>query len=389
MTLVTSGRRAGVTSQASWRRPKLAAVANIERWERIGRWFMSAGVLFFVPVAVSVLITGFLPPQLAVGFSFLVWGAIWVWLWVRVIGRDHGGEVVGLAAITILSVLYTLLEPDAHGTILVFASIVAGVIFPTRKALLALAALTVLQALLLAVRQVDPLGSLNILINNVFVGLVGVGARLFWEAYRELVRARGQLAQLAVTEERLRFARDLHDLLGQSLSVLVLKSELVQKQLPDDADQSLRQEVRDIAHVSRKSLNDVREAVAGYRGPTLQAEISSARTALRAAGIGLRVEDAAGALPLEQDGVLAWCLREAVTNVVKHSGAKKCEVRLTRDDGHATLDVSDDGSGAASLDGGSGLAGMRERVELVGGTMRVGAENGGGLHLQVTVPKLG
>lgn len=362
-------------------------MANLERWERIGRWFMSAGALFFVPVGVSVLLTGLRPPQLAVGFSFLVWGFIWVWLWMRVIGRDHGGEIVGLTAVTIISVLFTLIEPDAHGTILVFASIIAGVIFPTRQALLALAALAVLQALLLAARQVDPLGSLNILINNVFVGLVGVGARLFWEAYRQLVRAREQLAQLAVTEERLRFARDLHDLLGQSLSVLVLKSEVVSKQLPPDASESLRSEARDIATVARKSLNDVREAVAGYRGPTLQAEISSARAALRSAGINLLVEGDLEPLPPEQDGVLAWCLREAVTNVVRHSGARRCEVRLTRDNGDATLDVSDDGRGASPLEGGSGLAGMRERVQLVGGTMRVGSENGSGLHLRVTVPQ--
>ena len=363
-------------------------MANLERWERIGRRFMSAGALFFVPVAVSVIITGLQPPQLAVTLAVLVWGFIWVWLWMRVIGRDHGGEIVGLAAVTVISVLFTLIEPDAHGTVLVFASIIAGVVFPTRQALLAIAALAVLQALLLAARLVDPLSSLNILINNIFVGLVGVGARLFWEAYRELARAREQLAQLAVTEERLRFARDLHDLLGQSLSVLVLKSELVAKQLPQDSTEPLRNEVRDIAHVARKSLNDVRDAVEGYRRPTLQAEISSARAALRSAGINLLVEGELEPLPPEQDGVLAWCLREAVTNVVKHSGAKKCEVRLTRDDGHATLDVSDDGRGAPSLDGGSGLAGMRERVELVGGTMRVGAENGGGLHLQVTVPQL-
>ena len=348
---------------------------------------MSAGALFFVPVAVSVIITGLQPPQLAVTLAFLVWGFIWVWLWMRVIGRDHSGEIVGLAAITVISVLFTLIEPDAHATVLVFASIVAGVIFPTRQALLALAALAALQGLLLAGRQVDPLSSLNILINNVFVGLVGVGARLFWEAYRELARAREQLAQLAVTEERLRFARDLHDLLGQSLSVLVLKSELIAKQLPGDTDEATRNEVGDMASVARKSLHDVREAVAGYRRPTLQAEISSARTALRAAGIGLLVEDTLGALPPEQDGVLAWCLREAVTNVVKHSGAQHCEVRLARVDGTATLDVSDDGRGTTSLDGGAGLSGMRERVALVGGTLHLGSENGGGLRVHVSVPR--
>ena len=360
---------------------------NLRRWERYGRWFMAAGALFAVPTAGAVLASGLQPPQLAIVFAFIVWGFVWVWLWLRVIGRNHDGEVVALVAITIISALFTLIEPFPQSTILVFACIVAGTIFPARQALAALLGLSVLQVALLAVRQVDLASSLNVLINNVFVGLVGVGARFFWLRYIELMAAREQLADLAVTEERLRFARDLHDVLGQNLSVLVLKSELVSKHLPADADETVRHEVRDIAQVARKSLNDVRETAAGYRRATLQAEISSARRALRAAGIGLLVEDALGALPPEPDGVLAWCLREAVTNVVKHSGAKTCEVRLTRDNGQARLDVNDDGRGATSLQGGSGLAGMRERVELVGGTLRVGSVNGGGLQLHVTVPQ--
>lgn len=348
---------------------------------------MTAWVLFVLPILLQVLVSGFYPPQVAVAFAFLVWCGVWVWLWQRALGRSHTGEVVALIGITVISALFTLIEPNPQGTVLVFACIIAGCIFPLRQALAALFVLAVLQVAVLALRLNDPLSSLNILINDVLVGLVGVGARLFWQAYRELLAAREQLAKLAVTEERLRFARDLHDLLGQNLSVLVLKSELVAKHLPDDTDAATRNEVRDIAQVARKSLNDVRETVSGYRQATLQAEISSARTALRAAGIGLLVEDRLGTLPPEQDGVLAWCLREAVTNVVRHSGAKKCEVRLGRDDGHASLEVSDDGRGATSLDGGSGLEGMRERVALVGGTLNVGSENGGGLRVQVSVPR--
>ena len=244
-----------------------------------------------------------------------------------------------------------------------------------------------LQIVLAEIRLTDLASMLNSLINSILVGGVGIGARLLWQSYTQLVAAREQLAELAVTEERLRFARDVHDLLGQSLSVLVLKSELVSKQLPDDASEQVRGEMRDIAQVARMSLNDVREAIAGYRRPTLLAEISTARTALIAAGIGLLVEDNVGLLAPEQDSVLAWCLREAVTNVVRHSGAKKCEVRLTRVNGSASLEVVDDGRGAASFNGGSGLAGMRERVELVGGTMRVGSVNGSGLHLLVSVPQ--
>ena len=357
---------------------------NLARWERVGRWFMTAWVLFVVPTLITVVSTGLKPPQLAVGYAFVIWMAVWSWLWLRAIGRSHTGEVLGLLGITVISVVFTLIEPNPQGTVLVFAFIIAGCIFPFRQALPVLVALTVLQVAVLAARQNDAVSSLNIVINDVLVGLVGVGARFFWQAYRELIAAREQLANLAVTEERLRFARDLHDILGQNLSVLVLKSELVQKQLPSESEEPLRNEVRDIAQVARKSLNDVREAVAGYRRATLQAEISSARTALRAAGIGFTVEDNVGQLPPEQDGVLAWCLREAVTNVVRHSGARRCEVRLSRHNGAAMLDVKDDGKGTTALNGGSGLAGMRERVDLVGGTLEMTSSEG--LRLRVSVP---
>lgn len=346
---------------------------------------MAAWALFAMPTAISVIASGVTPANVAVEIGFCCWAAIWIWIWLRAIGRSHTAEVFGLVANTVVLTMFTLIQPQPAGTFLVFSFIVAGCIFPLRQAVGAMLALLALQTALEVVRLAPPAPALNGLINSVLVGGVGIGARLLWQSYTQLVAAREQLAHLAVTEERLRFARDLHDLLGQSLSVLVLKSELVAKQLPDDATESTKQEVQDIASVARKSLNDVREAVAGYRRPTLQTEITSARSALRAAGIGMLVEDSVGALPPEQDGVLAWCLREAVTNVVKHSSAKRCEVRIFNDDGTARLEVSDDGLGAESLNGGSGLAGMRERVALVGGSVRV--ESNGGLHLLVSVPK--
>ena len=361
-------------------------MANIERWERIGRWFMVAWVLFAAPTVVSVLLSGLNAITVSIAVAFVVWGGVWSWLWLRAIGRSRTGEVVALVGLTALLTMFSLISPSYDTSFLVFSFIVAGIIFPVRQAVWAFVALVVLQIALAVVRLTPPPIALNLLINSVLVGTLGIGIRLFWHSYRQLIAAREQLAHLAVTEERLRFARDLHDLLGQSLSVLVLKSELVSKQLPDGASEPLRQEVKDISQVARKSLNDVREAVAGYRRATLQAEITSARTALRAAGIGLLVEDSVGSLPPEQDGVLAWCLREAVTNVVRHSGATRCEVRLSRDDGSATLDVNDDGKGAISLNGGSGIAGMRERVVLVGGTLDV-TTGDGGLRLRVKVPQ--
>ena len=359
---------------------------NLERWQRLGRWFMTSWVLFVVPTAVSVFLAGPSAANLAVVFAFVSWAVVWAWLWQRAIGRGTAGAIVGLVGLTVILTMFTLISPSPDNSFLVFAFMVSGIVFPLRRAAWVFLALVALQVVLSIVRLAPTPTTLNLLINSVLVGGVAAAARLFWASYEQLIHAREQLAHLAVTEERLRFARDLHDLLGQNLAVLVLKSELVAKQLPDDADESLRAEVRDIASVSRKSLNDVREAVAGYRRPTLQAEISSARTALRAAGIGLRVEDSVGTLPQEQDGVLAWCLREAVTNVVKHSNASECAVHLSRAEGSVELDVSDDGRGASAPNGGSGLDGLRERVQLVGGRVAIDADGGAGWRVHVTLP---
>jgi two-component system, NarL family, sensor histidine kinase DesK len=360
---------------------------NVERWNQIGRWFMVAWVLFAVPTAVAVLASGFQPPQEAAAFGFAVWGALWAWIWLRAAGRNHNAEVVGLAAITVVLTMFTLVQPSPGGTFLVFSFIVAGACFPFRRALWIMGALSLLQVLMAVIRLTDLATAVNNLINSVLVGGVGVGVRLLWQSYRELVAAREEIARLAVSEERLRFSRDLHDLLGQSLAVLVLKSELVTKQLPSDTDEATHQELRDIARVARKSLNDVREAASGYRRPSLAMEVGNARNALRAAGIGLLVEDTLGRVAAEQDSVLAWCLREGVTNVLKHSGAKKAVLRLARVDGDATLELVDDGRGAASLDGGGvGLIGLKERVELAGGKFQVGTEPEAGVRLRVILP---
>lgn len=361
-------------------------MVNIQRWTKVGRWFMAAWILFVIPPAVAILASGFSPPNLAAALGFAGWGAIWMWIWLRAIGRNHVAEVVGLVAITVILATFTLVQPSPVGTFLVFSFIVAGTIFPLRQALWVLGGLAVFQVALSVIRLADTAPAVNNLINSVLVGGVGIGARLLWQSYRELLAAREEIARLAVSEERLRFARDLHDLLGQSLAVLVLKSELVAKQVPVDTEETTRQELRDLARVARKSLNDVREAAAGYRRPSLSMEIGNARGALRAAGIGLLVEDTLGRVAAEQDAVLAWCVREGVTNVLKHSGASKCVLRLSREDGCARLEVTDDGRGAATLVGGIGLIGLRERVELAGGKFEVESEPKGGLRLQVSLP---
>ena len=203
----------------------------------------------------------------------------------------------------------------------------------------------------------------------------------------ELDQARGTVAKLAVNEERLRLARDMHDLTGQSLSLITLKSELAAKRLaklPSSAERdAVLAELGDIGRVSRQTLHDIREAVSGYRRPTLAIEVITARNALEAAGIALD-DDAgltlrSGTFDPDAEAVLAWCLREAVTNVIRHSRARHCRIRLTEQAGELSLEVTDDGRGFAGQDPGtpdnptgSGLHGVSERLSAAGGSLSLG-----------------
>ncbi|MFE2021152.1 sensor histidine kinase [Streptomyces sp. NPDC059499] len=233
----------------------------------------------------------------------------------------------------------------------------------------------------------------------VFPALLGgfamTGVRQLIRTTIQLREARATVAQLAANEERLRLARDLHDLLGHSLSLITLKSELAGRLLPEHPDRAAEQ-VADIEQVSRQALVDVRSAVTGYRRPTLPGELAGARTALAAAGITADIRaDAPEGVPEEPEEVLAWGMREAVTNVVRHSGARRCTITLTR---RQTLDgpllelvVADDGRGAPGPKAGNGLTGIAERLAAVEGTLVTGPAGGGpapgkGFALTLRVP---
>jgi two-component system, NarL family, sensor histidine kinase DesK len=242
------------------------------------------------------------------------------------------------------------------------------------------------------------LGStLAVLLPVVLIGLAMIGFRMQITLMRELAQARGTVAKLAANEERLRLARDMHDLTGQSLSMITLKSELAAKRLaklPSSAERDAAlTELGDIGRVSRQTLHDIREAVSGYRRPTLAIEVITARNALEAAGIELDDDPdltlRSGTFDPDAEAVLAWCLREAVTNVIRHSRARHCRIRLTERAGELSLEITDDGHGFTSQDPptGSGLRGVSERLAAVGGSLALGAAAPGhGFRLTATVP---
>lgn len=199
----------------------------------------------------------------------------------------------------------------------------------------------------------------------------------------KLRRAHEDVEEMAKVAERERIARDLHDLLGHTLSVITLKSELASK-LADLDPKRAAQEIREVERVSRETLSEVRRAVEGYgQHGGLRAELQNAARALAAAGVSLTTEVAALRLPPRQETVLALALREAATNVVRHAGATRCVVRLEADGGSVRLTVEDDGRGGPVIEG-SGLTGMRSRISHLGGTFEV--DGVGGMRLTVTLP---
>jgi two-component system sensor histidine kinase DesK len=254
--------------------------------------------------------------------------------------------------------------------------------------------------------------------NTVVAGaVVALGNLLAHSAERRnvlmyrLKETRAELARAAVAEERLRISRDLHDLLGHSLSLITLKAELAGRVIGTDPDRAAR-EIAELETVARRSLTEVRQAVTSYRQPSLAAELVSSRRMLASAGVEcqLRVPDAYS-LPPTVDALLAWTVREGATNIVRHAAARHAAVVIDLTDTEASARLSDDGagprgkarpalSGAAAApagaaaqggDGaaGSGLAGLAERAARLGGTLSAGAGQDGGFWLRVSVPLTG
>ncbi|MDI4646820.1 sensor histidine kinase [Cohnella hashimotonis] len=212
------------------------------------------------------------------------------------------------------------------------------------------------------------------------------------ELKNKLSLANDEIARLSKSEERQRISRDLHDTLGHTLSLITLKSELAERLIAKNPERAAA-EIRDVQNTSRAALKQLRELVSGMNAATTREETSHASQLLQAAGIRLQVrgEDRLADLPPLVDNMMAMCLREAVTNAVKHSGASSCRISWAKDDSGIVMTVSDDGRGCPPDDkrekaGGSGLRGMRERLRLIEGELEWRSEAGAGTQLTIKLP---
>ncbi|MEU8656421.1 sensor histidine kinase [Actinoplanes philippinensis] len=192
-------------------------------------------------------------------------------------------------------------------------------------------------------------------------------------------------ARLAVTEERLRFARDLHDLVGHSLSVIAVKSELAGKLTAIDAGRAAEQ-MAEVRALAQESLRQIRSAVRGYRVLDLASEISSVRAILEADGIRCKVDLPDDAVAPAAAGPFAWVVRECATNILRHSTATWCTITLWAADGSAVLEVVNDGVTTAVDQAGTGLAGLTERLSAVGGALTAQPSGDGRFVVRATAP---
>lgn len=325
-------------------------------------WLVYLGALVFQPafdpdttaldwVATGVMVAAFLPLYRA-GLA----------------EHDQRRLMIMLAAMAALGVVGTAVNAAA-GVFVVYAAALAGRLSPVRRAASTVAVLAALAGVIFVISPVPmPWRVLAVAPIVVFVAVIGTAGMIDGEQARTRARLRladEEIERLATIAERERIARDLHDLLGHTLSVIALKTELAGRLVRTDPEQAER-EVRDVEQTARTALAEVRSAVAGYRARGLGAELVNARRALSAAAVEVATAIDLPVLPAAQEATLALALREAVTNVVRHADAEHATIRADATPDEVVLEIIDDGRGTSGPEG-SGLTGMRERAAALGG----------------------
>ena len=360
------------------------AVDARDRWREIG-WALPWMIFLLFPVVDLVVTPRSLLVRVVAGLGLAVFAGAYLILYTRAFGRRCGTGYPELVVVAVLGVSLAFWLGPAWSGLLIYVAAAATIALPWRwvwpVVVGAAAACTVV------VTQAGLLGELFFLpLMCVLTAFALQGVRYLVTMNAELSEARDELARNAVAEERLRFARDLHDLLGHSLSMIALKSELAGRLAERDPVRA-REEMADVEAAARRALAEVRDAVSGYRQVSLAQAVAEARSALSAAGISLRTPRTPPTLAGTADAVLGWVVREATTNVLRHSEARTVTIELTSAADGVELTVTDDGRGpAVPAARGAGLSGLAERVQALGGRLDCGAAAGRGFRLRAWLP---
>jgi two-component system, NarL family, sensor histidine kinase DesK len=309
--------------------------------------------------------------------------------------RERSGRLPETLFFVLLGVAaaLTLLNGSSWGFLFTYCAACAAVVAPEGRGFYGVALCSALAGVTSSIGGANGGTVISYVASSAGIGMLMLVMSDLRLRNQQLSQARAELADMAVAQERERFARDLHDLLGHSLSVIALKAELAGRLLagrPDDAGagaSAAAREIADLEQVARTALGEVREAVSGYRRPTLEGELAGARMALSAAGIEAEVVQTRVPLDPPVEAVLAWAVREGATNVIRHSGARHCTLRITASLTDAGVEVIDDGVGAnGNGSAGHGIAGLADRASVLHGTIEAGGLADGGYRLAVTVP---
>jgi two-component system, NarL family, sensor histidine kinase DesK len=292
-------------------------------------------------------------------------------------------QLAAVAAMFLLGLIYVPYNLSACGIFVFAAATLPFCISSARTVLLSIAmgCLVILAEGMLLHMSIWSWGA------GIFFSLV-VGAANTAYAQDRAANARLSLAyeeveQLAKVAERERIARDMHDVLGHTLSLIVLKAQLAEKLVTRDPEKAAS-EIRDLEDIARKALTEVREAIRGYRSEGLIAEIERTQRTLDAAGVVLECNCTPPSLNAARETVMSLILREAVTNIVRHAQASRCKLNFATLDGSLNLTIEDNGRGGTMKEG-NGLRGMRERIEAMGGRLIIESEKGTRLTVQLPI----
>lgn len=295
----------------------------------------------------------------------------------------------GTGLLAILAIALTTLDRNDWASLFIFTAAAGALVLPQRSAVIHVLASAVLAGVLMVTGHAGASAVLSYTVSTAGIGFLLITVGQLRTRNHDLQRARNELAELAVARERERFARDLHDLLGHSLSVIALKAQIARRLVvtaPGEAERHLA----DLEDVARGSLTEVRDAVSGYRQPTLEDALAAARVALAAARIEAHFDVRSAALVPQSEGVVAWAVREGTTNVIRHSDSRNCWIRVDSGESDTAVEILDDGQRpVAATNGGSGLRGLRERAAALAGVVESGARAEGGFRLCVTLPRGG
>ncbi len=303
-----------------------------------------------------------------------------------------GGRLVLIAA-AIFAIGAAFAPSNANASVFcVYAAAFAGRFAPARRALQAIGVLVALEAIESLALHLPADFWVSAMAFTMLIGGLCMHQAELRRAAQRLAESQAEVQQLVRIAERERIARDLHDLLGHTLSLIALKAELAGKLLAISPERAAA-EIRDVETVTRDALREVRAAIGGYRSEGLPAELARARLVLEAAGVRPEYFIMPLALPAAAEAALALAVQEAVTNVVRHAGAAVCSITLERREGAVRLEIADDGRGgaAAAVAGaagaGMGLRAMRERLAGLGGQFEISAVGeAGGTRLVITLP---